>query len=463
MKLWSLATSLTVSLLILSGCGTPKPAAPESAVIDKTLPVVTLTKHGEITGMKSVAFEWKSITNPKVKGIYVYKKSPQKEGKSTLEYYVTIKNRYATHFLDRDVVPATEYTYAFKTYSDKAESTLSRPIVVSTKPVLASVAWIHSITGLPRVAKILWRPHMNERVNGYIIERKSLQEDKFKKIAELDGRLNVEYIDTGLKDNFVYLYRVRAVTYDNIISTPSQSVKVVTKPLPFTVENIKATRNLPNKIEITWAPAKQKDFAYYALYRASKIDGHYKIIAKLLKNSYVDKIDASGKVYFYQVSAFDRDGLESKHEKNAIQGMTLGAPSAPGIIDAKLSNDTITIVWSKVDPRSLKYVVKRIQKEGWFKESVDEYEVDQGTTFIDKNIKPNSTYIYTVFALDKNNIRSQKSLDVKVVTPEAKGLIEEKIAPKSTPKETPQKVSVPKEVKSKEVVSPSDDIDLSGL
>lgn len=459
MKLWTLATSLTVSLLILSGCGTPTPAAPESAVIDKTLPTVSLTKSGVIVGMKSVAFEWHSISNPNVEGIYIYKKSPSQEGESKLEYYTTIKNRFATHYLDTDVLPDTKYTYSFKTYSENAESRVGRPLFVHTLPVLESVSWIHSITGMPRVAKILWRPHSNERVNSYIVERKNLEDDDWEALANVDGRLNAEYIDTGLKDNYVYFYRIRAITYDNITSTPSKSVKVVTKPLPISIENIKATRNLPNKIQLTWAKSKQKDFAKYNLYRSSKIDGNYKLIAKLYNNTFIDKIDENAKVYFYRVSAVDKDGLESAYTKSSIQGMTLGAPAAPGIIDAKLVGNTIEIKWTKTDPRSVKFMVRRKHKQGWFKEDVEEYAVKSGTTFIDKDIVPNSTYTYTVFALDKNSIMSVQSVEVKVVTPESNEVIKEKVM-----KETPQKkASAPKVVESKDIISASDDLDLSGL
>lgn len=461
MKLWKITTSLTVSLLILSGCGVPKPAAPDSAVIDKTLPTIVFTKNDFIVGMKSVAFEWKSITNPNVKGIYVYKVSPKAREKNTLAYYKTIKNRFATHFLDRDVVPNTKYTYAFKTYSNKAESIRSKAVTVKTLPILNSVSWIYSITGMPRAAKILWRPHSNKRVDGYIIERKNLQEDKWEKLATIDGRLNAEYIDTGLHDNYVYLYRVRAVTYDNIISAPSKVVKVVTKPLPIGIENIKATQNLPHKIDISWSPSKQKDFAYYALYRSENLDGSYKLIAKLHHNKFEDKIKENGKVYFYRVSAIDKDGLESLHEKNSIQGMTLGAPSAPGSVDAKLIGNTIKIQWSKSDPRSVSYMVRKKHKQGWFKEGVDEYDVDGGTTFIDKEVEPNSTYKYTVFALDKNSIRSAASVEVKIVTPKAKEIIVEKSAVKKS--SNAKKVATPKVIKSKDVVSSDTVPDLSGL
>lgn len=459
MKFWIQSTLLTVSLLILSGCTGATPAPPETAVIDSSLPNIVLTSHGKIVDMRAVAFEWKSINDPRVEGIYVYKKEPNTEGTSKLKYLTTLKSRFKTHFLDTDVQPDTRYSYAFKTYSNKAEGKRSKEVTVNTFPVLQSVSWIDKITGLPRVAKIIWRPHSSERVKSYIIERKTLEDKEWKKIATLKGRLNAEYIDTNLDDNHVYMYRVRVATYDGIISTPSKIVKVVTKALPISIANLKATTTLPKMIKLTWDSSKEKDFALYYLYRSDKIDGKYTLIAKLHNNRFTDKIEEDGKAFFYRVSAVDNDGLESIHDKNSIEGMTLGAPAAPALVEAQLLENTIELKWSKTDPRSVSYVVVKKYKKGWFDEKVEEFTDIKSGHFIDKNIEPNSTYTYTVFALDKNAIKSQASSSAVIVTPE------------STKTVTPPKQKAKKEVstskvtqdKHVDVLEPSQDLDLSGL
>jgi len=461
MKFWTATTLLTVSLLILSGCGA-KPTPKESAVIDKTLPVVSLTKNGVIVGMKSVAFEWQSLTDQRVKGIYVYKKTPSaSETPNELQYLTTINSRFNTHFVDTKVNPDTKYTYAFTTFREDAEGKRSRAMVVNTLPVLQSVSWIHSITGMPRVAKIIWRPHSNEKVEYYEVERKTLEDEKWEKIATVNGRLNAEFIDEDLNDNYVYMYRLRAVTYDKITSTPSQIVKVITKALPTSITGIKTTTNLPHRININWAASSQEDFALYYVYKSEKIDGSYELIAKLHNNKFTDKIDEDGKSYFYRVSAVDKDGLESEHTKNSIQGMTLSRPAAPAIVEAKLTNNIISIRWSKTDPRSSSYIVTKKHKQGWFKESSEEFTGIKSKKFIDKNIEPDSTYTYIVQSIDKNGIYSEPSMAVKIVTPESteiqKAEVEEVVQ-----KET-ESISSPVEESNKDVIDSSQDLDLSGL
>lgn len=457
MRLSTLTTLLTASLLLFSGCAELTPTPKKEMKVDKTLPVISLTRDGVITDMKTVAFEWKSISDPRVQGIYVYKESPSKENKG-LQYYKTIDTRYSTHFVDRDVVPNTKYSYAFRTFSKNAEGVNSKLFRVKTLPVLQSVSWIHAIQGLPRMAKIIWRPHLSERVDKYIIERKSLEDDEWKEIAELSGRLNAEYIDTDLDDNRVYFYRVRVETYDGIISTPSQVVKSVTKPLPKQIVNLHATTNLPKKIELTWAASQAKDFRRYYLYRANDVDGNYQLIAKLYNNHFTDKIKEDGKVYFYSVSQIDKDGLESEHQ-NSVMGKTLVKPNAPAIVSAKFIGNKVELKWDQTDPRSVSYNVARESKKGWFKNVTKTYKGIKSHKFIDTNIEPDKLYTYTVYSVDANGIVSAPSIPVEIKTPESTEIIQAPVVHNSA-----LEAQAPvKDSSSKTEVAPVNDLDLNGL
>lgn len=424
MKLLSLSTLFAVLLLILSGCQGVSPLPKKKVVIDSTLPVVTLTKNGIMRDMKTIAFEWSTIKDPRVKEIYVYKRASGAKSTNKLDYYETVDNRFKTHYLDANNEPGVKYSYAFRVISNDAQGRLSKTYDVSTLPVLDSVAWIHAIAGLPRSAKIIWRPHENQRVASYIIERKSFEEEKFEQIATLHGRLHAEFIDEDLADNSIYFYRIRAKTYDGIISKPSQIVKSVTKALPKSVAYINATKNLPKKIKIEWSASKQKDFHQYYLYRGEDIDSSFELIAKLYNNHFTDTIDKDGKVYFYRVSVVDKDGLESEHEKNTIMGMTLPKPDAPIITGVKLIDKGVELSWKKTDARIKSFKIMRKHKTGWLKESTKEYKNIFQTKFIDKNIKPDSTYTYTVYGLDENAIVSKPSIEVKIKTAESNKIVD---------------------------------------
>ena len=461
MKLWHLNSLLIVSLALFSACAGSKPKPIEN-VVDKTLPMVELTKNGTIVGMKSIAFEWKSMKDPRVEGIYIYKASPSKSenyADNELKFYKTIDNRFSTHFLDDEVEPDTQYRYAFATFSKDAYGVQGKTIVVNSLPVLSSVSWIYSVTGMPRTAKIIWRPHSNQKVKAYIIERQTLENKEWEKIATVEGRLSAEFIDTDLKDNYVYKYRIKVETYDDIISTPSQIVKVVTKPLPKGIQKIQASKNLPKKIKITWEKSMDKDFGLYYLYRSEDIDGDYELIATLHNPVFVDEINEDGKRYFYRVSVVDKDGLESEHDKISIQGMTLVKPETPSVLKVKLvDNKRIELQWNSTDPRVRSFTVVKKEKQGWFDTITQEIKSLTSSKFIDTEIKPETKYTYTVYAVDENGIKSEPSLEAEITTQE----IPEGVAVESTPNENTAN-EVKEETVTEEIVSPVNDLDMSGL
>ena len=462
MTLYKSIILYTASILLFSGCvRTPTPK--EETKIDATLPIVTLTQHGTVVGMKAIGFEWKSLNDPRVQGIYIYKASPNGEkGLGSLEYYTTIKGRFSTHYLDRDVQPGTTYNYSFKTFSKDAEGKSSKLIIVTSKKVLPSVSWIHAQTGMPRSAKILWRPHNNEIVESYIIERSTLEDEEWEKLATVEGRLSAEYIDRGLKDNYVYKYRILAKTYNGIISTPSATVKVVTKALPLGVSNIQASNNLAKKIKVTWTPTTAKDFDLYYVYRADKLDGTYKLVATLHNPVYVDEdIKKDGKSYFYRVAVVDKDGLESEHDAVSVQGMSLVKLNPPAIFNASLDGHKIEIVWGRSDPRTKSYIIRRTEKQGWFDTKVEEYKNLTKKRFIDNHIVDNATYTYVIYAVDVNGIVSEPSIAIKLKTQESDKIIDPQQAPVDA-NPNAGKVSS-KQSGGSSVVAPTEDLDMSGL
>jgi fibronectin type 3 domain-containing protein len=414
MKLLNLVTSCAVSLLFLSACaGTPTPKS--EPIIDEKLPVVQLTENGAKADVNAIALEWKSITDPRVQGIYIYKGSLDEKNPKETAYYETIKSRFPTHYLDTHVEPDTKYTYQFKVYSKEAEGRMSEAVVVSTLPMMESVTWIHAVQDMPRSAKILWRPHPNEKVNAYKIQRRTLESKEWDDVAIVHGRLSAEYIDNNLKDKFTYIYRIRSLTYDHLTSKPSKEVKVVTKPLPKSIENITATKKLPRKIEIKWAKTNVSDFKTYRVYRSTALDGSYEMIAEVGNTTYIDNIEEDGKTYFYSVTVVDKDGLESKREE-AAQGSTLKKPDAPDLVEATLIKEKVKISWSKGDERIKTYIVEKRYKKSLFDEAVEDYEDVKGLEFIDPEIQPAMTYYYKVFSVDEFGIKSEPSIEVELKT-----------------------------------------------
>jgi len=112
--------SATSILVLLSACNG---GAPTPAKIDKSLPKVEL--NGYLSDMTSVAFEWKPITDERVKGVYIYRNDPDSDQPNKLLQIDAVNNIKFTHYLDEDLTPDTLYYYSFATYNAQGNYSLA--------------------------------------------------------------------------------------------------------------------------------------------------------------------------------------------------------------------------------------------------------------------------------------------------------------------------------------------------
>jgi uncharacterized protein len=395
--------STSLALILFSGC-TSQPAPQKTVTIDSTLP--TPSMNGFIADITSAAFEWKPVEDPRVTGLYVYRNTPGAEDQK-LQRIATIDSRFSTHYVDNALVPATQYQYRFSTFTKaETESVGSETIIVATQPMIAPISFFQSVGNMPRSAKLLWRPHPNGKISGYVIERQDANDQKWNVVSTITGRLNAEFIDRDLKDGQVYFYRIKAITFDKLVTDPSEVSKVVTKPLPPEIKNITATNNIPRAIDLAWEPSTLSDFSHYNIYRSSTPTGTFDYHVKIETTNFTDKITEDGKFYFYKITAVDKDGLESPLSPVAVQGSTLQKPHTPIAYEGKVTNKVAELQWTNNDPRTVSYTVVKTTKTSWIsRESIDINNIT-GTNFRDTDIKPDTSYTYEIMSVDKDGIRS---------------------------------------------------------
>ncbi len=415
MKKLILSILSIVLILFISGCQNLTPTPPK-VIIDPNMPTVTGIKT--LTDMTKVAFEWEPIYQNSIKGYYIYRSNSLKQN-GKLHRIATIDDRYVSHYVDTKLIPGTIYYYRMSTFSNNGkESEPSKVVGVRTMPLLPSVPFIKAIGGLPHRIKIIWRPHPNPRVASYIIQRNDLTNLKWKTIATINGRLNAEYIDKNLPDNRSYRYRIKVKTYDGIISTPSTIVEANTKPLPPIVNDLKASRNLPQRIEVSWDKSPKKDIAYYNVYRANTPYLFYTYLAKTADNKFDDLIGKNGVARYYKVTVVDNQGLESLKQENPVMGTTLPPPASPVLTNVLLVGSSVKITWNPGDNRAVKYmVIKKIGNE--FSEKEIKFINIYKNEYIDNEIVPDNEYKYSVIAIDKFGIASKPTQNIAIDIPKA--------------------------------------------
>lgn len=388
--------------------------------IDESLPVLDSTKIRMIPGMKSIALEWLGTSQENTEGYHIYRSQIQKDGQKFVRV-ASLKDRYARHYLDKELQPETEYVYSISVIGKNGlESHPSQSTPVRTLPLFESVSFVAAQDTLPRKVRIVWRPHDNQAVKNYIVEKNTPSQSKWEEVATVEHRLNAEYIDKDLKDQEVYSYRIKAVTFDGIVSKPSIIVKATTKPLPYAPTNIKASTNEPRKIIVRWDESLQEDKVAYNVYVSNSADGSFQKIKKTKRddNTFVHKINSDNTSKFYKITTVDKDDLESDVKlQPVVMGRTLAAPSQPIITLAQINRNKVILNWSKGDDRAVSYNIYKTIKHNFFKSDTKVIKNVTDLRFEDDDIVNGVEYKYAIQAVDEYSLVSNKTLSTSLSMP----------------------------------------------
>jgi fibronectin type 3 domain-containing protein len=208
---------------ILQGCTDPQSLI--SVSNDSTLPRITQVKV--LVEKSSVGFEWPAIHDERVKGINVYRAEAVQGTQQKFVKIATIGDRFATHYVDRTILPNRRYMYMFTTYNLLHESTTGKIVRVQTAPAYKAVEFVKVYLRSSGVVKVLWKPHPNPRIAGYIVQRRlEGSKDTWRFLSNVSSRLMPEYIDSSVAKGHRYSYRVIARSSTGILSMPSAPASI---------------------------------------------------------------------------------------------------------------------------------------------------------------------------------------------------------------------------------------------
>ena len=219
--------SLTTISLLLNGCSSVNMM--NNQQLDARLPKLNNVKA--VTGSTSVAFEWQPVVSKHLDGINIYRteknayvNSEEKE----LTKVASVKNPFASHYVDTGLAQNSAYTYTFTTTKGGFESAHGQVINVKTKPPFEPITFFQAYQKAATVIKLIWRPHTNKMVKMYKVE-KSIDGSKWKWVATIDNRMMSEYIDTYVTPGHNYSYRVITVGFDDSVSKASKVITLRTR------------------------------------------------------------------------------------------------------------------------------------------------------------------------------------------------------------------------------------------
>lgn len=408
-KLFSLNTLFfSLLFLLLNGCSNAVFNA--NPTINTNLPPPRDIRV--LSDVNTIAFEWGLVQDSNVIGYNIYRKEANAQD---FEKIATLNSRFNTHYADKKLKSNTQYTYHFTTFDkDGNISPYSAAITAKTLSISA-IPYAQAIGNYPRKVKVIWSPHQDPRVVGYIIQRKD-KNGAWKEAGNIKSRLLVEFLDTNLEDGTTYTYQVLAYNAENSLSLPSPVVSATTKPKPIPITNFSATLNEPKQITLKWDLHPNEEVVSYKILRSGIISSFFTTLATLPSNTniYQDATKKDGGKYQYKIIATDKDGIDSL-ESGPVTGATLQVPNTPNITYAQIENGAVIIRWLPTDDRAKEYLVYK--KDSIFPTETLRYNKVLTPEFIDREIKAGEKYYYRVSAIDANGLESKPSEEITLSLP----------------------------------------------
>jgi len=256
-----------------------------------------------------------------------------------------------------------------------------------------------------RAVKLDWR-----RVSGaalYYVYRDG------NRVAQSDRS---DYRDEGLEPSTTYVYRVSAVDDagdEGALSDPAQ-VTTEALPGPSAPTDLAATAVGPYRIDLTWSASESEVGVEY--YRVMRDDVE---IATTDTLAYADTGLNPETRYEYRVSAVDSLGKESDRSERA--SATTPAEPGPGpprnVSAASAGATQIHLAWDPPVPSAHPVQGYNVYREGASIGFV------LSTAFINTGLSPETTYRYTVSAVDDRGVEGESSEEVSATTDAATDII----------------------------------------
>ncbi len=245
---------------------------------------------------------------------YGIKRSTKRNGEYTK--IAEIRDRDITTYIDKNAKGGQKYYYAveviIKNKGVRNYSGDSKP-KVATNIKKVSISSLQTGNG---GITLTWEKAAG--ANTYIVYRSNTNSGGFLQIAKIKNADYTSFTDKNVTTGARYYYRVRAIRegkrpgYGSYGKVSEKWMLAAPTGLKVTPVKQAVTPDTPPQMQLQWD--KVKGAAGYAVFKSTKADGDYEMIAMLSGNgtvSYKDGKVTEGKVYYYKVAAVGTIGAES--------------------------------------------------------------------------------------------------------------------------------------------------------
>jgi hypothetical protein len=363
------------------------------------------------TGVSSAAVDL-SWTDYPVPTNYILER--QDGGSSTLSTIATLSYGTTT-YTDNNVIPNTRYTYRLT-----ANSTPSYEVIVTT-----SGSTLNSLPPQPnkltaskidsRSIVLNWSDNSTNET-GFEIKRNGPNDFNLSKTFTLNSN-TTSYTDSDIQPNSAYQYGVRAFNdngyseYTSVLQVNSLVSSAIDAPSqPSLLAGINITEN---SITLGWNDNASNETGFELL-RTGPNDFSILKTITLGPNvtSYTDTDVLLNSAYQYWIRAFNANGYSEYTAVIQLSSLGPALPPAPSLLEGEnFTDNSITIKWNDNSSNETGFIVKRapaLDPGDNLSITVDAND----TSFVDNDLTPNTTYIYTVEAVNSagNSAASNKKV-----------------------------------------------------
>ncbi len=374
-----------------------------ATTFDATGPSTPKDLTATAAGTDRIDLGWSSSSDPEsgIAGYRIYRDGVQ--------VGQTAQRQYTDTGLD----PATEYEYRVSAVNGQGlESDRSDPASATTldaSPPTVPQNLTTSPVGTERI-DLSWTASEDPEsgVAGYLV---------FRDDSQVGTTAQTVFQDDGLTPATEYDYYVVAVNGDGLQSQPSATVSARTfdGTGPTAPTELTATAVATDRIDLTWSPAEDEEtgIAAYKVFR----DGLE--VATTTETSYQDSGLSPATEYEYRVSAVNGDGLQGSLSDPASATTLDGSgPTAPTNVEATtISQTQVDLTWTASEDPETGVEQYKVYRDGTVVGAV------VSTSFADTGLQQNTTYVYTISAVNGEGIEGERSQSVSARTFPAEGAI----------------------------------------
>ncbi len=298
----------------------------------------------------------------------------------------------STGYLDAGLVNDRTYAYALVSVDVEGNrSAASSPAVPATPTDLTPPAMPTGFTGTSGDGQVTltWTANTDGDLAGYVLRRDGVD------VASLSG---TSYTDTGLVNDRVYRYTL--VAFDGHANRSAESPAVTLTPTDLSAPAVPtglAATSGDGQVVLTWTANTESDLAGYVL-RRDGVD-----VAAVTGTSYTDTGLVNGTTYSYTLVAVDTHGNRSAASSPSVSATPTDqtAPEAPTGLVATPGDGQVSLSWTaNTEPDLASY---RVLRDGV------EIATVSGTSYTDAGLVNDTTYSYTLVAVDSGGNRSVPS------------------------------------------------------